>query len=481
MLAPIARLVAELAARGVPWCHWKSNRFLADALSGRTDLDLLFPVERKGDVEAALEAAGAARFRPVWFRDYPGIEDYLVVDPVAPALIHFHVHFALIVGVRNVKAHRLPWEDEVLATRIAAAPGSPVFIAAHEMELLLLLVRICLKQPHGVLRVGPDSRAGQEFDWLRTRSDAPAFEALAGRLLGSEVAEALGRVVSAGLESGELIAARPLVLAALGRHRRFGRLTEIAVRRTRTAALRLALAARRAGLPVAARRVRPGRGFAVVFLGCDGSGKSSLAAAAARFFGQKLDVERIYFGHGASSPSLLIRAVRATRRRLGRTALLRRVLRVPIAAAIALDKLWSFARLALARRAGVLVICDRFPQVEVSGINDGPQIPLLIPGHPVAAALLAPMRSFERSVYRLGARIAPDLVLKIQVLPGTAVQRKGEGTSLEIIRRKVEVVNAQRFGDDVTVVPIVNDGISIDEAERRAVSEIWRAMDHASY
>lgn len=480
MLAPIAQLVAELAARGVPWCHWKSNRALADALSGSTDLDLLVPAERRGEVEAALAAAGALRFRPVWFRDYPGIEDYLAVDPSVPALIHFHVHYALVVGERNVKAHRLPWEHEVLATRIPAAPGSPVFIAAHEMELLLLLLRICLKQPRGDLRVGPDSGAGREFEWLRVRADGPAFASLATRLLGPEPARSLLRVVEAGLAGGELAAARPVLLARLERDRRFGRIREAAVRRTRAAALRAALLARRAGLPLAARRVRAGRGLAVVFLGCDGSGKSSLAAAAADFFAQKLDVERVYFGHGASSPSALLRAVRAVRARLGRTALLRRLLEVPLTAAIAADKAWSFARLGLARRAGALVVCDRFPQVEVPGISDGPRMPVVIPRSPVAAVLLAPLRVLERAVYGLGAWIAPDLVLKIRVSPEVAWRRKGDGTSLEAIVRKVAVVEALRFPGGVAVVSIENEDIPFEETARRAVTEIWGAMQHAS-
>lgn len=478
MASPVERLVSSLSRGDIPWCHWKSNRHLDAALRGRTDLDLLFPEDRRKDVESALAEAGARRFQPVSFRDYPGIEDYLAVDPSGPILVHFHVHFRLLVGERNIKAHSLPWEAEVLASRVPSAPGSPIFVSSPEMELLLLIVRICVKQPRGALRLDPDGGAALELGWLRERVDGPAFSALAGRLLGADAAAALRAVLDEG--DRRIEGARPQVITALAPHRRLSAAAEARLRRERGWALRLTRRARRAGLPVAARRIRPRRGFAVALLGCDGSGKSSLTKAAADFFAQKLDVERIYFGHGAGSRSALLRLALAARRRFGRSASLRRLLDVPVAAAIGLDKVIGFVRLSLARRAGMLVVCDRFPQAAVAGTCDGPRLPVLAAGNALAGTLLRPFVPIERAIYRIGERCAPDLVLKIRVSPAVAAARKSDGTSLETITRKVGVIDELSFGEGVVVTEIQNEGIPFEEAARRVVAAIWNTMGDAA-
>src|SRR5690606_30164219 len=141
-------------------------------------------------------------------------------------LVHFHVHFRRLYGrtrkaFENVKGHHLPWEDEVLASRIPAEPGSRVVIASHEMELLLLLMRICLKQPAGALRLERESGVAKEFEWLIERLDRDAFAVLAERLIGSEAAGALRVVVDRGLN--ELEPHRTRILTAVERYRRSSR------------------------------------------------------------------------------------------------------------------------------------------------------------------------------------------------------------------------------------------------------------------
>src|SRR5438445_9217040 len=116
-LGVLAELFERLHAAKIVYCHWKGNEHLQAALSGAKDVDLL--VERKAALALGriLSDVGFKRFLATREQAYPGVEDYLALDPSTGTLAHLHVHFQLVPTKNNVEGYRLPWEELVLSTR----------------------------------------------------------------------------------------------------------------------------------------------------------------------------------------------------------------------------------------------------------------------------------------------------------------------------------------------------------------------------
>ncbi len=101
-----------------------------------------------------------------------------------------------------------------------------------------------------------------------------------------------------------------------------------------------------------------------------------------------------------------------------------------------------FCRMLDLRRAGTLIITDRYPQTEVPGFYDGP-------GLSAAGTdnwLIAWLAARERRMYTWMASFRPDLVIRLNVDVDTAYARKPEH-KLESLRAKVAVTPTLRFND----------------------------------
>ena len=126
----------------------------------------------------------------------------------------------------------------------------------------------------------------------------------------------------------------------------------------------------------------------MALLGCDGSGKSTHIKEIAEWLSWKLDVLPIYFGSGDGPGSLLrwpLKLAADIMRRKGPTGMskasmrlrddvswYKRFGRVPWALFLAMEKRKKLKRLWRARNRGMIVLCDRFPQNQIKGFNDGP-------------------------------------------------------------------------------------------------------------
>src|SRR2546430_15261309 len=73
-ILPVLRPIFDALDRaGVRYCHWKSNRNLASALRGETDLDLLV---HRGDAARFRSIVERAGFRPTTTSGCPSISNY---------------------------------------------------------------------------------------------------------------------------------------------------------------------------------------------------------------------------------------------------------------------------------------------------------------------------------------------------------------------------------------------------------------------
>jgi len=217
----------------------------------------------------------------------------------------------------------------------------------------------------------------------------------------------------------------------------------------------------------------------IAVVGSDGSGKSTLSADLLAHVQQTRQAESGYLGLGSGEQG----------RRIGRWPIigppLHRFLdgiadrlREPdepipgrIAARYALNKSKKrrakFEGLLDRRRAGITIVTDRYPQIEVPGLHDGP----ILAGRATNAALAA-MQAEERALYAAMAAYIPTLVIRLHVDVDTVMARKPDHDRA-LITRKVETVPLLAFGG----APIVDIDATIPYDEELALATA--AVDQA--
>jgi len=416
-------------------------------VEGETDLDLLFDRAQRQTVATLLEEVGFIYCPTPWFRRYPDIEDFLAIDPESGRLVHVHAHFDLVLGRTGVKEYRVPWARMVLERRVLD-PETGIYIADAAQELVLLLTRETLKlkaRDHAM-----SEEATRELAWLVNRASLAVVQEAAGALLGDTVVEPIIRVLRSGADDHNLAELRRELRPIMRPFRRLGAVAVLTEPPRRRWAARIARLAGRVRRPVASTRTIGPDGLIVALIGVDGSGKSTVSGLIAARLSSKLDVVRIYFGSGSGPRSLLrigLDAVSRLARRAGgqrlpdgavgwqgevgagaasgrsSTGVLRRTMRCLRAIAIAREKR---ARLRWARRArcaGAVVICDRYPQADVAGYNDGP---LLGDLQESPWRALRAIGRWERACYEEARVCAPDLVVRLIVAPAVARSRRPE-------------------------------------------------------
>ena len=222
----------------------------------------------------------------------------------------------------------------------------------------------------------------------------------------------------------------------------------------------------------------PRGGIVVAFVGADGSGKSSLVKKSADWFAWKADVFPIYFGSGEGKSSIARWPLRIAYKTTVRAGVIRRSSAsdtesarsvheggegdggwlIPTAKAVwaltlAYEKRGKLRHTCRAKKEGMLVLCDRFPQSQVTGFSDGP---LLSHWREHRRKLFRYFASWELDSYKLFEKYPPDIVIKLNVTPEVACQRK-QDMSLEEVSRRVNVVKNLRYPPETVIVEINAD------------------------
>lgn len=436
------RLLAALQQQALRVAHWKSNSHLAEGLAGKTDLDLLVHPGDRQAFTGLLRQLGYIQLQSQPWSSYPEVEDYLGMDFDTGQFLHIHAHYALVTGIRHVKHLYLPWV-EAFFNHLQTDPQTGWPVPRPDLEALILFIRIWAKTPpENRLAANPEVPAyiRQELMELLDQAD-PGEMQETGRQLGLQLPADLGRQLQRIRQATGNQALLDMARNLYGQ-------VKIHYRKPWPQALLQSYAYRLLlkVIPYVVRFIGPlprgkrvvGGGSIIAFIGCDGSGKSTLSQDILRWLTYKIDTHYFYLGKEPFIRSYQKR-IWAPDGIIFRSSRAGKVLRKLLGKyyyVLLIRKKVSLLQLAQRlRRQGSVILCDRFPQQQVPGMNDGRHL---------AAESGGRAASLEQNYFALAASLEADLVLRLRVSPAMAYQRKPEH-ALEQIRRKSAAMDQVAF------------------------------------
>src|SRR5438128_5018273 len=311
ILPVLLRVFDALDGAGVRYCHWKSNRNMASALRGDTDLDLLV---HRGDAARFRSIVERAGFRPTTTSGCPSIANYYGLDEESGKLIDLHVYYRVVTGA-TIKNYHLPVESMLLDGARRTDDG--LYLPARSAELVLFVIRKTLD--YAVLSEAVRPREGkayaEELAWL---SEGVSEEEVAALLRGHlpTIDFAFFQKLRDAIRSDTSRVRRLLLGRALASrlrpHLRY-RAPLAMVLRTRHVCTHVWRGLRRE------RRAETllSGGAVVGVVGSDASGKSTLVREVSRWLGGFLSVATVHGGKPPPTPlTLAARALLPLLRRL---------------------------------------------------------------------------------------------------------------------------------------------------------------------
>jgi len=485
------RLFEALNQDGVLYCNFKSSAQVAAGLEGSTDLDVLCDAGQSELIAVLLARHGFKRFPAHPSRAYPGVEDFFATDERTGRLLHLHLHYRLIVGERFFKNYRLPWEREFLTRRVLDE-STGLFVADPGLEWLLLVCRSALKirwRDRLTARVasgrGESGGLRSEHSWLAARVDPAAPKEHANRLLGPRAGDLVGLAIAQDLSFNRLKRLRRELLRSPTVFRGYRPLPALLHRWARELSWVVGSINRRyLHRPFPYSRSGPGGGTVIAVIGSDGAGKSSVSQMLYSWLVGKVDVVQIYFGSGQGRSSILRWPMRVvlelTRGRTRSTRMdpeQRRTRdigfkRAVWALALAREKRWKLRMVARARERGFIVICDRYPQTQVDGVNDGP---LLWTWRESPARVKRVLSRWEDGIYKLAETIPPDIVVRLNVTQETAAARRPGDDPRELAFR-TQLVRNLRFDNASSGVIDIDADYDLAAVMLEVKRRLWPAI-----
>ncbi|RYG46824.1 MAG: hypothetical protein EOO01_15690, partial [Chitinophagaceae bacterium] len=395
-LSVILALVNAFHRQDITYCHWKSNEHLGASMRGDTDLDILFEEKQKARIEKILDDYGFKKFVAVKVKQYKDIEDFIGLDLVSGRIVHVHAHFKLTLGEAYLKGYQLGLEKRVLDSRIFDIDFG-IYRSSPAIELILLYFRFALKVRHrDIIRqfFKPNQPFSKnvfaEYHWLKQRCSNDDMLVILKSIFFDY--KPVYDLITREFKHDTLVKLSGVLRQAFQQQRLYSPAKAIFLRWYREIRIKtLRKVANLFGKPVISQRVHPKRGILVAMIGADGSGKSTVIADLHSTFRKKIDVYLLYMGKGKSGKGSLLRKILSRFRRTYSKSLPGKTGNRPVvqakrqeesfkstlyrcieALAVARERRRKLEMMLAAKHKGMLIICDRFPQYQQMGYNDGP-------------------------------------------------------------------------------------------------------------
>ena len=493
-LSQIKLLLDALHNNDILYCHWKSNQHLSDSMTGATDLDILFDEKQKVKIESILNNLGYKLFQAIKQKQYKDIVDFIGLDLGAGKVIHVHTHYRLTLGEPFLKGYQLDFESKILESRVINEDYG-IFCINPAFELILLFLRESLKLRHRDvllmnLKIKAQNRENilEEYNWLRARVTDPEIYTFLKTIFKDYTR--IYEIVINEFNRKKLKMLARIIKRELAGNRLYTPLEALVTRWNREVKI---LISRKLGkyfaYPIVSKRINPRGGLSVALMGADGSGKSTVARYLKETFEDKLDIYEIYFGRGDGKSSHSRKILTSIKRLFApekmkkssgitqyvsarNNSLIRSTYKCMEAILVAREKRIKMKQMKLAKNKGMLVICDRFPQNQIMGYNDGPLLHSFLKSNNFIYRTAAKM---ESKVYAMAENNPPDIIFKLIANPELVEARKPGETSLERLDNKIQGIKKMNFNNKCQVITI-DAGISLNEVLYKIKKEIWNFL-----
>ncbi|AKD04405.1 hypothetical protein POKO110462_06315 [Pontibacter korlensis] len=434
------RLLTELKNSNIRFAHWKGNNHLLEALVGKTDIELLIFPDDQHTFESAMAKLGFKKLKSQPWNVYPMVEDWIGFDYETGTLLHLHTHYALVVAIRYGLYLSLPWIKEFFTLlKTDELTGWPIPVPA--LEATILFIRIWTK-----VKNKPQAEADllhekhNEVVDLLNKAQPQDFEYVCEKLklkLPDNLDDRLERIV----RQGDLTEVKYLsryfyqqIAATQERSQVYSSFRFLLYKYY----LKSAKSYSKFSKPLKLKKTMHNGGKVIALIGSDGSGKSTLSNDITKWLTFKIDTHYFYMGKKPFIRSYdqlhFSKAdVIASKNKLSR--LLKKlagdfyhVMMIKQKA----DMLHTARELS---REGSIIICDRFPQKDILGINDGPRL---------QRKKLNWSSQVEMRLYNKVTEEGVDLVFRLLVAPEVAFKRKPEH-NFAMIQQKCNNINKITF------------------------------------
>lgn len=212
----------------------------------------------------------------------------------------------------------------------------------------------------------------------------------------------------------------------------------------------------------------------IAFIGCDGSGKSTLSKEITQILNAKRTTLLVYLGLGSGDLGRRIGKLPligpAIENVLSRKAKKTRnpeenipgVLTALVVFLFSCKRYWVFKRLLRAHKNNIQIVTDRYPQAELTGCCDGPGLSAGRTRNPLIAWLVR----CEQSLYRKMADVRPTVIIYLDVDLPTAASRKPDH-NVDLLAEKIRKTNMLHFNG--ALVEKVDACQNYDEVKKQVI------------
>jgi hypothetical protein len=225
----------------------------------------------------------------------------------------------------------------------------------------------------------------------------------------------------------------------------------------------------------------------IAVIGCDGSGKSTVSEEVLAWVQGYAPAELAHLGKQAGNVGRAIARLplvgtpldRVIQRK-GASHRKQRQKKTPgfltalVITAFALRRLLRFRRMMALRRRGLIIVTDRYPQLELPNAFDGPRLSPTAPG----SAIVRWLARREWAAYEWMTSHRPDLVLRLNVDLDTACARKPDHRR-ESLAAKVIAVPLLKF--DGAPIAEIDANQPLDDVLEAAREAVTRLLTECGY
>jgi len=458
MLKIVQDVFDKFEQEKIIYCHWKSNERLAEFVNGEGDLDLLFYPEDEERVHRILLSAGAKKFEALPVGKYKNIKDYLAIDEATGKLVHFHVHFGLDIGEKNIKRYSLPWTADLLRNR-KKHEGVDVYSSSYEHELLLLIIREILRRPpHKIFllknRIQIKQDIKNEFNWLIKRIEQNKLIKICDKLI-PELNNDLLSILENGITKEGIIKQRKSIKNFRNHVKtKSSIITELNLIKNYLIHFgNKALS--KLKIPVINKRICPTGGVIASFIGSDGAGKSTTINNINREFARKFDTVVLYMGNPKLESAMFPIFIKGLKK-------------------VNLFPLWNLyvkrknlKKSLNLRQKGVVVLIDRYPQSNFTNIMDGPMLNNWFNSKFFLKRWLA---KYELLKFKEFYFFDLDLLVKLKV-PSEISHKRG-GIDLKRAEDKTKIVESFEM-KNVHEISVNTNKKNVEQVKTEIVKSIW--------